>query len=316
MKLMILLLAMTIGLNLHAQFDGLKSASKKLLDKDPVAKILNKKPAIATSLEHVKMEGALSETFAEDSVFSNLLNLKRTTAGGFILQPGFYGYQSQSYCLKAGTHGPGGGDGYMYAPPIGPMEDIVMAVVRNSVDHPGIAQRNVQVLLWSIIAHAKFDDLQNNIKVVAAQLLTPKQIVKLNGGAIGLVPDDVRRKGMASLPQPIQDVMEAEAKLRQMLTSTNSTFEEMERVAVLAGVAPMGPGSREIPSGRWSQHPDGYYVRYIPSGYSSTRIQIWVPQGSPAVGKEFDPATHIAVPGNTSRQRLIQSGRGQGQQQQ
>jgi hypothetical protein len=58
-------------------------------------------------------------------------------------------------------------------------------------------------------------------------------------------------------------------------------------------------------------HPDGYYVRYIPSGYSSTRVEIWVPQGSPAVGKEFDPAAHIAVPGNTARQRLIQSGRAQ-----
>jgi hypothetical protein len=53
----------------------------------------------------------------------------------------------------------------------------------------------------------------------------------------------------------------------------------------------------------------GYYVRYLPSGYSSTRVEIWVPQGSPAVGKEYDPATHIAVPGNTARQRLIQSGR-------
>ena len=41
---------------------------------------------------------------------------------------------------------------------------------------------------------------------------------------------------------------------------------------------------------------------------------VWVPQGSPSVGKEFDPAAHIAVPGNTARQRLIQSGRAQQQQ--
>jgi hypothetical protein len=80
---------------------------------------------------------------------------------------------------------------------------------------------------------------------------------------------------------------------------------------VLSGAAPRGEGSIEIPSGRWSMHPDGYYIRYIPSGYSSTRVEIWVPQGSPAVGKEYDPATHIAVPGNTARQRLIQSGRPQ-----
>ena len=74
-------------------------------------------------------------------------------------------------------------------------------------------------------------------------------------------------------------------------------------------MAPMGAGSQEVPSGRWSLHPDGYYVRYLPQGYSHTLVQIWVPQGAPAVGKEFDPATHVAVPGNTSRQRLGQSGR-------
>jgi hypothetical protein len=99
-----------------------------------------------------------------------------------------------------------------------------------------------------------------------------------------------------------------------MLTTPGASFAEMERVAVLSGAAPLGEGSRDVPSGRWSLHPDGYYVRYLPSGYSSTRVEIWVPQGSPAVGKEYDPAAHIAVPGNTARQRLIQSGRAQQQQ--
>ncbi len=78
---------------------------------------------------------------------------------------------------------------------------------------------------------------------------------------------------------------------------------------MLAGAVGLGPGSRAVPSGRWSLHPDGYYVRYLPQGYSHTVTQIWVPQGSPAVGRDYDPATHIAVPGNTARQRLIQSGR-------
>jgi hypothetical protein len=189
------------------------------------------------------------------------------------------------------------------------MDEIVMAVVRNSVNKPELHQHDIQVLLWSIIARAKFDDLQNKIKIVATQLLTPKQLVKLNGGALGLIPDAATQKAMNEAPAPIRTVLEAEAKLRQMLTSATSSYEEMERVAVLTGAAPLGEGSRDVPSGRWSIHPDGYYVRYIPSGYSSTRVEIWVPQGSPAVGKEYDPATHIAVPGNTARQRLIQSGR-------
>jgi hypothetical protein len=288
------------------QFGGL--GEKLLKGKDPLS-ALTKKTPITTSLADVNFDGSKDPDFGKDSAYSSMLNLQRTPNGGFILQPGFYNYQAQSYCLKAGTHGPGGGDGYMFAPPLGPMEDIVMAVVRNSVNKPELNQQHIQLLLWSIIARAKFDDLQNNIKVVATQLLTPKQLVKLNGGALGLVPDAATQKAMDAAPAPVKAVLQAEAQLRQMLTNPSSSFAEMERVAVLTGAAPLGEDSREVPSGRWSLHPDGYYVRYLPSGYSSTRVEIWVPQGSPAVGKEYDPATHIAVPGNTARQRLIQSGR-------
>jgi hypothetical protein len=285
----------------------LKNLGEKLLKgKDPLGM---KKPPITTSLDDVKMEGALDANFANDTTFKSMITLQRTPNGGFALLPGFYRYQSQSYCLKAGTHGPGGGDGYMYAATEGPMDDIVMAIVRNSVNHPELDQHDIQVLLWAIIARSKVDDLQNKIKLVAATLLTPKQIVKLNGGALGLVPDKVKNDAIASAPNGIRQVLEAEASLRQMLTSPSATYADMERIAVLTGMAPLGDDSRVVPSGRWSLHPDGYYVRYVPSSYSSTRVEIWVPQGSPGVGKEFDPATHIAVPGNTARQRLIQSGR-------
>jgi hypothetical protein len=51
------------------------------------------------------------------------MTLQRTPNGGFVVQYGYYTLQTQSYCLKAGTHGPGGGDGYLYAPPKGPAED-------------------------------------------------------------------------------------------------------------------------------------------------------------------------------------------------
>jgi hypothetical protein len=114
---------------------------------------------------------------------------------------------------------------------------------------------------------------------------------------------------MQSVPGPVRQALEAEARLRQMLTDPNSSFAQMEAVAVLSGAAPLGEGSFQVPSGRWSRHPDGYFVRYLPSSYSHTLTQIWVPEGSEAIGREYDPAMHIAVPGNTARQRLIQSGR-------
>jgi hypothetical protein len=239
------------------------------------------------------------------------MTLQRTPNGGFVLQPGYYMLQTQSYCLKAGTHGPGGGDGYLYAPPKGPAEDAVMTIVRNSVNHPEIHQHDIQVLLWAIIARAKFEDLQPGMKATASRLLTPRQLASLNRSALDALHGNALTDALGGVPEPLRQIAQAEAELRQMLTTPGASFAEMERVAVLSGNAPLGPGSQQIPSGRWSIHPDGYYVRYIPSGYSSTRVEIWVPQGSPSVGKEFDPATHIAVPGNTARQRLIQSGRPQ-----
>jgi hypothetical protein len=295
-----------------AQLGGLGSLGDKLKKKTPnMSSILEGKPPITTSLPDAKWGDASKDGFTPREPKRSLMTLQRTPNGGFVLQPGYYEMQTQSYCLKAGTHGPGGGDGYLYAPPKGPAEDPVMTIVRNSVNRPEIPQHDIQLLLWAIIARAKFEDLTSELKATASKLLTPRQLASLNRTALDVVPQSALSKATNSLPSSVRQIMEAEAKLREMLTNPGSTYAEMERIAVLSGAAPIGEGSIEIPSGRWSLHPDGYYVRYIPSSYSSTRVEIWVPQGSPAVGKEFDPATHIAVPGNTSRQRLIQSGRPQ-----
>ncbi|HEX5705783.1 MAG TPA: hypothetical protein VFX96_00690 [Pyrinomonadaceae bacterium] len=297
-----------------AQLGGLGGLGDKLKKKNPATKLLEGKPPITTSLEDAKWGDASRDGFAPREANRSLMTLQRTPNGGFVLQPGFYAMQTQSYCLKAGTHGPGGGDGYLYAPPKGPAEDAVMTIVRNSVNRPEIPQQQIQQLLWAIIARAKFEDLQGDLKAVASQLLTPRQLASLNRSALDVLQGNALTDALGGVPEPLRQIAQAEAQLRQMLTTPGASFAEMERVAILSGNAPLGPGSRDVPSGRWSMHPDGYWVRYLPSGYSSTRVEIWVPQGSPSVGKEFDPATHIAVPGNTARQRLIQSGRAQREQ--
>lgn len=280
----------------------------KKLERSSISDILQGEPPITTSLPDAKWEVKDSVVTPKGSKKS-LLTLQRTPNGGFILQPGYYEMHTQSYCLKAGTHGPGGGDGYIYAPPIGKAEEAVMSIIRNSVNKPEIPQSQVQQLLWAIIARAKFEDLRTELKAVATQLLTPKQIAMLNRTALDLVPGPAMDKATASMPPFLRQIVEAESKLRKMLTDPSASFAQMEAVAVLTGAASLGEGSRAIKSGAWSRHPDGYFVRYLPQGYSYTVTEIWVPQGSSAIGKEYDPAAHIAVPGNTSRQRLIQSGR-------
>lgn len=320
--LVFLLLVLTAPATAHAQIGGLRDAARQIGERLPDPSSLYDKPPITTSLTDAvwgadEFDGRIPETDlvlrddAEIDILDGYEALVRTEGGGFVLAPGFYEFHHQSYCLKAGTHGPGGGDGYLYAPPAGPAEAAVMAILRGSVDQPEITQHDIQLLLWAIIARTKFEDLDPRLKAVAARFLDPQMLLALNRSALDILPDAVMQQLLAKMPNELRTIVEAEARLRRMLTQPGGSFADIERIAVLTGAAPLGPGSREVPSGRWSLHPDGYYVRYLPQGYSYTVVQIWVPEGSPAVGQEYDPAAHIAVPGNTARQRLIQSGRAQ-----
>ena len=211
-----------------AQLGGLGGLGDKLKKKTPnVSSLLEGKPPITTSLPDAKWGDASKDGFTPRESTRSLMTLQRTPNGGFVLQPGSYQMQTQSYCLKAGTHGPGGGDGYLYAPPKGPAEDAVMTIVRNSVQHPEIHQHNVQVLLWAIIARAKFEDLAPELKATAARLLTPRQLASLNRSALDMVPGPAMDRMMGEVPGPVRQVLQAEAQLRQMLTTPGTSFAEM-----------------------------------------------------------------------------------------
>jgi hypothetical protein len=82
---------------------------------------------------------------------------------------------------------------------------------------------------------------------------------------------------MHRLPPVAQQVFQAEARLRSMISRGGASFAELERIAVLSGAVEPPEGSRPVPEGRWSYHPDGYFLRFFPSGYSQTRIEIVVP---------------------------------------
>src|SRR5262245_5761849 len=128
-----------------------------------VNSLLNEPNPISTSFKDVnhtnsKEPDGIQTNFPPQA---NMLQLQRTPNGGFVLQEGFFYYQAQSYCIKAGTQGPSKGYGYMYAQTKGPAEEHVMAIVRNAVNHPEIDQRDIQLLLWAIIARAKFENLQS-----------------------------------------------------------------------------------------------------------------------------------------------------------
>ncbi|GAA4330554.1 hypothetical protein GCM10023149_35810 [Mucilaginibacter gynuensis] len=317
MKKSFLIIGAALSLLLHTQTSLAQfgSLGKSILDKGAefagkggLNKILKQPAAITTNFKDVNMEGTKPPSFQEGQKPQALYLLPKAPTGGFYLCAGFYEMTNKSYCLHAGTHGPSSGDGYMLAPVLGPKQEVVVLILKSAEKHAEVNQHSIQILLWAIIARTRFVDFSTEIKATATILLTPQQLLMLEGGALGVLPANIMEQAKSKLPEPIQAVFEAENNIRRLAASGNASYEEMEKYAILAGIAP--PNS-VVPSGTWALHPDGYYIRYFPQGYSITRVQIYVPQelidklgNKPLI---YDGPHGIACPASTGAQRLAQT---------
>ena len=297
----------------HAQFGGLLDKAAKATGAKG-AKVLGldkmfKAPeAISTNFEDVNRQGQEMPDFQNDATYKALTSLPKKPDAGYVLAAGHYEITNKSYCLKAGTYAPSSGDGYMYAPTLGKKEELVIAILKSAEKHPEVKQSDIQMLLWTIIARTKFSDYSGPVKVTALKLLSPKQLLQLEGGALGILPFDVVQEAKNKLPKEMQAVFEAENQIRNLVSSGNYSYAEFEQYAILAGMAPV---REDTPSGIWTYHPDGYYIRYFPSGYSRTKTQIYVPAETIErnAGKEliYDATDDIACPANVGSQRLAQT---------
>ena len=236
------LLTLTLVFSTLSVQAQLKNLGKKLLEKadaTPVASVLKKPDPITTSFKDASVDNSLPESFGNDKKYTPLYQLTQNEEGGFKLCPGYYEMTNKSYCLKAGTHGPSQGDGYMFAPVLGPKDNIVTSILKMSAKHSEIPQRDVQVLLWAIIAKSKFKDMSGKLKLTAGLLLTAKEILELNGGAIGTLSDEALKREIIDMPPAVQAVMAAENKIRNLVETGVDRYEDYELWAVLAGFAPV-----------------------------------------------------------------------------
>ena len=274
-----------------AVLDKLKQMKK--LPQLPTLDSLFNKPPVTTSFTDAHVEVAfLDDTIPENARAFPMTSLPRDPQGRYLLGPGLYELDAQSYCIQAGTHAPSQGDGYLYAPLKGPRAKLVRAILRRSAEKPEIEQHDVQVLLWAVIARAKLRDMSPQLQQTATALLDTRELFELNGGALGLIPPGMVDKYMAKLSPQLQRIFRAEQQLRQHLERANATYQELEQLAVLAGLAPAADVIRPTPRGRWSWHPDGYFIRYFPQGYQRTKMQVYVP---PPLTIERDEEGRIAA---------------------
>jgi len=246
----------------------------------PIAaeKLLKEDPPITTSFTDAVTEIPFLDNFNPPaSMFLPVEMMPPGEGRGYHLRHGLYALEAQGYCLQAGTYGPSKGEGFLYAPLEGPRAEIVQNLLRRSLKSE-VPQHDVQLLLWAITSRTKLSDMAPQNQQTAVALLTKEELFDLNGGALGLIPDDVMQTAIVHLPPQVQQIYYKEQQIRRLLTSkSNSSYEQFERLAVLTGVAPAESKIRDVPRGRWSYHQDGYFVRYLPSGYRQVRFELFRP---------------------------------------
>ena len=228
-----------------------------------------------------------------------LTDLPRNQDGAFVLSPGLYEADFKTYCLQPGTPGPSSNDAYFQAELKGNRKEIIQTILRNSTTHPNLEQKNIQLLLWSVVSRSNFNSLSWPVQSTARQLLSPKQVFDLQGGMLGVAKTMVKM-----LPST-----GASNEIKQVFETGVSSYDAIERLAVLS--TPSRITNSDFKREQWLKKEDGYYVRYLPSNYSNTKIQVYVPAGigdSTAIARNdytlFDPASSVVVPAYSNAQRL------------
>ena len=247
-----------------------------ILDEVPEIGVILEQEPLTTSLEDARLDFPLLDEFRPGDAVS-LARVGRSSSGAFLLSAGTYRGALERFCLKPGTHGPGGGDGYVYAPPRGPQADIVQTILRNSALHPEISHSQIQGLLWAVVTRAGIDEISTDLHWVASQLLDADQIWRLNAGALGFFPGDLLGTALCDVPGPLRRILGVENLVRSRLRAPDIDYAALERLAILTGTPGFSKGSRKIPQERWSYHPDGYFIRYSPRLFHPAGVEVLVP---------------------------------------
>lgn len=255
MKELLLTIVLLFPLTLNSQIDD-------LLKKTVVPDLLEEKNVTTSIDDAYPVAFWLSD-------LENFRTIEEPVDYSFNLTPGYYRYSVQSYCLKAGTHAPTKGSGHLVAPIKGKRGDLVTNIITRSVDHPEIEQRDIQLLLWSIIYGAKFTDLEPGLQLRVKPLLTTEEIADLSIG-IKDVPIDL-------LPGELKETAKFYKELRGKLTNPASNYEDIERMAVIPGDPPSDLFKKQVDPGNWAFVGGGFFMRIMPDGYRHSILEVYRP---------------------------------------
>lgn len=237
--------------------------------------LMNTSPPITTSLAQAYSEVVLFDNWQPQDM-QPLSELPQDSDGNFQLQPGFYSLEVESYSLQIGSYRPSKHNGYLSAPLLEDNPALISRIIQQAPQFPDITQPQLQTLIWAILARAEIKGLSEELQAAAKQIFTNNEIKALNQQALGLIPADQKKAIFANLSADSRTILEAEANMRAALAQKRG-YSDLEKIAFQSGTLKADTNDRKVPSGRWSYHPNGFFIRSVPSSYSRTQIQIAVP---------------------------------------
>ena len=236
--------------------------------------ILRGEAPLTTSMKNVKVQGFAPLDGYEPKAFIPLTDKDRNAKGKFVLKPGAYQITLQTFCLRGYTYGPTKGLGYAWGPWKGSKAKLIRDLIyRYSLD-PEVKQQDMQSLLWAILARVKPQDMRGGAQVAMLQLMGKDGGKALADGALEYFSAEAERKIYEKASKELRPFLEFDNKMRGMVRDANTTYDQMERLAVLPSPADT---LIEIPEARWNLSPGGFAFRIHPVQYSHSVFQVVVP---------------------------------------
>ena len=190
-----------------------------------------------------------------------------------LSKAGYYRYDTRSYCLHAGKHGASSGDGYLIAPLKGRQANLIATIVNNSHKHKEIPQTDIQRIIWAIESGTSLLDFSGEQAIAISVLSNPKDLaqyeldVQTNLNSLNSI-------GRALLPPEVRQALDYYNEFKTILTDANSSYEDIEKLAVLSGFVEAGPNSQEIQAGNWAKIAENTFMRSYPQTYKKTTVEI------------------------------------------
>jgi hypothetical protein len=234
--------------------------------------ILKKIPGVSDVLIDEAVTTSIKDAYPTASWLKDLdKQIYKTTDQSYTnsLDPGYYSFKFNTYCLHAGAYAPTQGMGYLLAPLKGSKAGLIKNILIRYAEHPEIDQKDVQMLIWGIEAGAKFSSYNPDFQARITPLLTT--------GEIASMEVDVKEIAIDLLPQKAKDILNLYKDIRNKISDPASTYEDIEQIAVKTGIPPIGPGSKNVDAGTWSSAGNGVYIRCFPHGYSKSDVEIYIP---------------------------------------